>query len=74
MDKDKIKVNVSSVCKTYEIERDFKSFMKAHIGMLGEGYNAEGVWLGVSEKIEITKNEFKIITDEEIEITYTLVK
>ena len=72
MTKDKIQVRVPRINKTYVIERDFKNFRNAHIDMLGNGYNAEGYWLGVSKKIQVSKNEFRIITDEDNVIIYTL--
>ena len=74
MKKDKIKVYIPKIDKIYEIERDFKNFRNSHINMIGKGYSIEGYWFGMSTKIEITENEFKIITDENNEIIYTLIK
>ena len=73
MRKDKIKVQVFGLAKTWVIERDYKKFRETHLDMIGNGYNAEDCWLGVSEKVEVMKNEFRIITDGGYVISYALI-
>lgn len=71
---EKIHVYIPKTNKMQEIDRDFKKFMLAHIEMIGCGYRDGEIWLGNSERVEITKDKFKIITDENNEIIYKIVK
>lgn len=74
MNKDNIQVYIPKTGTTMEINRDFKKFMKAHIDTIGAGYKDREVWIGNSERIEITKDEFRIITDENNEIIYKIIR
>ena len=74
MNKDKIQVYIPKTGFIKEIDRDFKKFMMAHIDLIGRGYRDGEIWIGNSERIEITKDEFKIITDENNEIIYKIIR
>lgn len=74
MDKQKIQIFIPKTGTLKEINRDFKKFMMAHIEQIGSGYRDGEFWIGNSEKIEITKDEFRIITDEKNEIIYKIVR
>lgn len=74
MNKEKIQVYIPKTGSIKEIDRDFKKFMMSHIELIGHGYKDGEIWIGNSERIEITKDEFKIITDENNEIIYKIIK
>lgn len=74
MNKERIQAYIPKTGTTKEINRDFKKFMMAHIEQIGSGYRDGEFWIGNSEKIEITKDEFRIITDENNEIMYKIIK
>ena len=74
MSKDKIQVYIPKTGLSKEIDRDFKKFMMAHIDQLGSGYRDGEYWIGNSEKIEVTKDSFKIITDENNELIYKIIR
>ena len=74
MNKDKIQVYIPKTGLVKEIERDFKKFMNSQIDLIGRGYRDGEVWIGNSVRIEITKDSFKIITDENNEIIYKIIR
>ena len=74
VNKEKIQVYIPKTNLIKEIDRDFKKFMMAHIEMIGCGYKDGEVWIGNSERIEITKDSFKIITDENNEIIFKIIR
>lgn len=74
MNKEKIQSSIPKTNTVKEIDRDFKKFMMAHIEMIGQGYRDGEIWIGNSERIEITKDSFKIITDENNEIIYKIIR
>lgn len=66
--------DISKTDSSRVVTIDYKSFIMQQIEQLGAGYRDGNCWLGNSERIEITKDGFKIITDENNEILYTIVK
>ena len=74
MNKDTIQVYIPKTGTMKEINRDFKKFMNAHIDLIGCGYKDREIWIGNSERIEITKDEFRIITDENNVIIYKIIR
>lgn len=74
MNKEKVRVHIPKTGTVKEIDRDFKKFMMAHIEQIGSGYRDGEFWIGNSEKIVITKDEFRIITDEKNEIMYKIIR
>ena len=72
MDKDKIHIFIPKTNKTKEIIRNYEKFLMAHIKFIGSGYG-DGEDLGNSERIEVTKDGFKIITDKNEEIIYSVI-
>lgn len=72
--KEKIEVYIPKTGSLRVVNRDYNRLIIQQMKQLGTGYRDCDCWLGDSEKIEITKDGFKVITCDNNEILYKRIK
>lgn len=72
--KQQIQVYIPKTGSLRVVNRDYQRLIIQQIEQIGSGYRDRDCWLGDSERIEITKDGFKVITDKTNEILYKIIK